>query len=212
MGGEYKMKKILFLGDSITDTGRNTQAGSMESIGQGYVVMIAGALGVKDPAQYEFINRGITGNRIVDLYARIKSDCWNLAPDVISILIGVNDVWHEFSNCNGVDASRYEEMYRIILKETKKRLPKVQFLLMEPFVLQGTATIEHWEDFRIEVSKRAAVARSIAQEFGCAFLPLQKAFDEALTKAPADYWLKDGVHPTPAGHGLIAAEWLKAFL
>lgn len=206
------MKKILFLGDSITDTGRNTEAGSTESIGQGYVVIIAGTLGVKAPKQYEITNRGISGNRIVDLYARIKSDCWNLAPDVISILIGVNDVWHEFANCNGVDASRYEEMYRILIKETKKRLPSVKFLVMEPFVLQGSATMEHWEEFRFEVSKRAAVARSIAQEFDCTFVPLQKAFDEALKKAPADYWLKDGVHPTPAGHGLIAAEWLKAYL
>lgn len=206
------MKKILFLGDSITDTGRNTEAGSMESIGQGYVVMISGALGVRYPGQYETINRGISGNRIVDLYARIKSDCWNLSPDVISILIGVNDVWHELSNYNGVDARRYEEMYHTIIEETKRVLKTAKFLIMEPFVLEGTATINQWEVFHSEVSKRAAAARRIAQTFDCTFLPLQERFNEALAKAPADYWLKDGVHPTPAGHGLIAREWQKAYL
>ena len=103
--------KILFQGDSITDVGRNTNNGSLNSIGQGYPCLIASRLGADEPETYEFVNRGISGNRIVDVYARIKADCWNLAPDLLSILIGVNDVWPEFGGKNGVDAKRFYNVY-----------------------------------------------------------------------------------------------------
>ncbi|MCQ2440740.1 MAG: GDSL-type esterase/lipase family protein [Clostridia bacterium] len=87
------MKKILFFGDSITDCGRNRD--NDDSLGQGYPLLIKSELGFENPERYTFLNRGISGNRIVDLYARIKKDLINLAPDYVSILIGVNDVWHE---------------------------------------------------------------------------------------------------------------------
>jgi lysophospholipase L1-like esterase len=100
------MKKVLFLGDSITDAQRSYQEDEHHYIGQGYTEMVAGKLALEHPGMYEFTNKGISGNRIVDLYARIKKDCWNLKPDYISILIGVNDVWHELEDENGVDAKR----------------------------------------------------------------------------------------------------------
>ena len=119
--------RILFQGDSITDVGRNTNNGSTLSMGQGYPLMVAGDLGAAYPGQYEFLNRGISGNRIVDIYARIKCDCWNLEPDVLSLLIGVNDVWHEVgAGRNGVDAARFEKMYRILVEDTLERFPKMK--------------------------------------------------------------------------------------
>lgn len=203
--------KILFLGDSITDTGRNTGSGSLVSIGQGYALIADARLSVDYPQKFEFINRGISGNRIVDIYARIKADCWNLEPDVISLLIGVNDVWHEVGNKNGVDAKRFERIYSMLISDTLERLPRCKFMILEPFVLHGGATDEKWDIFTGETALRAEAARRVAAETKQLFLPLQRKFDEACSLAPSTYWLGDGVHPTPAGHQLIADAWLDAF-
>ena len=204
--------KILFLGDSITDVGRNTNNGSLISIGQGYPLLVDACLSVKYPGEYTFENLGISGNRIVDVYARIKADCWNRKPDLVSILIGVNDVWHEFGGHNGVEADRFYNVYRMLVTDTKRALPESRkMILMEPFVLKASATEGAWDAFRSETEKRAEAVRRIAGETGQIFLPLQAMFDEAAQKMPASYWLGDGVHPTPAGHGLIADAWVKCF-
>ena len=105
------MKTILFQGDSITDAGRNRENDA--NLGVGYPTLIKGELGFEEPGEFCFLNRGIGGNRIVDLYARIKMDIINLKPDVMSILIGVNDVWHDFSMHNGVDAEKFYKIYFI---------------------------------------------------------------------------------------------------
>ena len=203
--------KILFQGDSITDVGRNTDRGSLQSIGQGYALMVTGELGARYPGQYTFENRGISGNRIVDLYARIKVDCWNLEPDVISILLGVNDVWHEFGNKNGVEANRFENVYRMLIEDSLAKLPNVKLILLEPFALPGTATEGKWNEFFVEVVKRSQIVQKLAQEYQLSFVPLQKKLEDACKLCPAEYWLGDGVHPTPAGHRLIADAWLEVF-
>ena len=203
--------KILFQGDSITDVGRNTNNGSLISIGQGYPCLITARLGADEPGKYEFVNRGISGNRIVDVYARIKADCWNLEPDLLSVLIGVNDVWHEFGGRNGVEANRFYNVYRMLVSDTQERLPGIRMILMEPFVLKASATEGAWDLFRSETEKRAEAVKRIAEECGVTFLPLQEMFDRAAEIAPASYWLGDGVHPTPAGHQLIADTWIRTF-
>lgn len=203
--------KILFQGDSITDVGRNTERGSQQSIGQGYALMVTGELGARYPGQYTFENRGISGNRIVDLYARIKVDCWNLEPDVISILLGVNDVWHEFGNGNGVEADRFEKVYRMVIEDTLAKLPNVKFILMEPFALPCTATEGRWEEFYQEIQKLSQIVQNLAKEYHLSYVPLQKKLEEVTTPELSDYWLGDGVHPTPAGHRLIADAWLEVF-
>ena len=204
--------RIVFQGDSITDVGRNTNNGSLISMGQGYPLMITGDLSAKYPGEYEFVNRGISGNRVVDIYARIKKDCWNLEPDVLSLLIGVNDVWHEFNpDANGVDAARFEKMYRILAQDTLERFPNCKIIAMEPFVLHGPAVDENWEGFYSEVLLRAKAVRKVAEELGLIFVPLQEKLEEACKLQPSTYWLGDGVHPTPAGHRLIANAWEEAF-
>ena len=204
--------KILFLGDSITDVGRNTSSGSLVSIGQGYPCLISAKIGAQYPTAHEFINRGISGNRIVDVYARIKADCWNHNPDLVSILIGVNDVWHEFGGHNGVEADRFYNVYKMLVTDTRAALPDSRkMILMEPFVLKASATEGAWDAFRGETEKRAAAVKRIAEETDQIFLPLQAMFDEAEKRAPASWWLGDGVHPTPAGHQLIADAWMKTF-
>lgn len=204
--------KILFQGDSITDCGRNTSNGSTISIGQSYPMLIDGRLSVDYPGKFVFENYGISGNRIVDVYARIKKDCWNREPDVLSILIGINDVWHEVGESrNGVDAERFYNVYRMLVADTLKRFPNMDMILMEPFVLKASATVDNWEYFNTETKLRAEAVKQIAGEFNKVFLPLQDKFDEAMKICPAAYWAADGVHPTPAGHQLIADQWIAAF-
>ncbi len=205
-----KRTTILFQGDSITDAGRSGNAD--EYRGSGYPTMAAGQLNLREPGKYTVINRGISGNRVLDLYARWKRDCLNLCPDVVSILIGVNDVWHELDFQNGVDANQYEMVYNLLLDETQEKLPGVKLIVLEPFVLKGTATAEHWEYFAAEVAQRAAAAKRVAQAHKAVFVPLQKLLDDACADGTASSeWLIDGVHPTAAGHALIAREWLAAF-
>lgn len=203
--------KILFQGDSITDVGRNTDRGSTISMGQGYPLLVDARLSVKYPQQFQFLNFGISGNRVVDIYSRIKADFWNHQPDVFSLLIGVNDVWHEVGHHNGVDARRFENVYRMLIDDTLRELPELKIIAMEPFVLPGTATTGLEDYFRTEVSARAEAVRRVAGEYQLIFLPLQKLLDDACAIAPASYWLSDGVHPTPAGHQLIADAWIDAF-
>ena len=203
------MKTILFQGDSITDAGRSRENDAL--LGHGYPTLVKGALGFEHPNQYAVLNRGISGNRVVDLYARIKVDFINLKPDVLSILIGVNDVWHEFGSNNGVEAEKFFKVYGMLIEEIKEALPEVKIMILEPFVLKAAATEGNWEAFQCEVQKRAQKAKAIAEKYGLYFVPLQEKFDEAAELAPNDYWLQDGVHPTTAGHELIKREWLKCF-
>ena len=209
-------KFVLFQGDSITDAHRSKELDRY--MGDGYAVMVAGALGAEYPGEYTFLNRGVSGNRSVDLYARIKQDIINLKPDYLSILIGVNDVWHEYTRQNGVSAEKFELVYSLIIEEIKQALPDIRIMILEPFVLQGekTRTTEEfpgrWEHFSGEVPLRAQAAQRIAEKYGLVFVPLQEIFDAAERMEPSDgYWLADGVHPTAAGHELIKRQWLKGF-
>lgn len=201
--------KILFQGDSITDVGRPRDHDFF--MGSGYATLVSAHLGFEEPGKYEFVNRGVSGNRIVDVYARMKVDILNLKPDIMSILIGVNDVWHEFSYQNGVDAEKFYKVYAMLIEEVKAALPDIKIMILEPFALKARATEEHWEEFRSETEKRAAMAKKIADTYNLPFIPLQKGFDELAAKVTPDYWLFDGVHPSPMGHEYIKTQWLKAF-
>ncbi|MBQ7921713.1 MAG: SGNH/GDSL hydrolase family protein [Clostridia bacterium] len=203
------MKTILLQGDSITDAGRSREYDL--PMGYGYPTLLNGRIGHDYPGQYKVLNRGISGNRIVDLYARIKSDIINLKPDIMSILIGVNDVWHEFSKKNGVAPEKYYKIYDMLIEEVKEALPDTKMIILEPFVLNGAATKEHWEDFSNEVRKLAEKSRLLAQKHDLPFIELQDKFTEAAKLVSDEYWLSDGVHPTTAGHELIAREWMKVF-
>lgn len=208
-------KRILFQGDSITDWGRNRE--QFYDTGSGYANLVRAELGADYPGEYEFINRGIGGNRIVDLYARIKADFVNLQPDYASIYIGVNDAWHEIVWSNGVDTEKFERIYGMLIDEVKTACPQCKLMIIAPFVLEGNCTCNTEEipdrlaRFQKDVAEKAAAAKRIAEKYGLPFVELQPAFDEACTKAPADHWVLDGVHPTPCGHEIIKRLWIKTF-
>lgn len=204
------MKTFIILGDSITDCSRNRD--DIDSMGMGYPAVVAATIGTQYPQKFRFINEGISGDRIVDVYSRIKRDILNQKPDYLSILIGVNDVWHELNDKNGVAAPKFEKIYSMLIEEIKEELPEIKIFLLEPFVTPGTGTDKYIDTFRSEIKLRSEAVQRIADKYNLTFIPLQCVFDEAMTKAPASYWTRDGVHPSTEGHGLIANELIKAVL
>ena len=204
---------ILFQGDSITDAGRDKgryYANDASGMGAGYVHhIVTQMLGRNPEQQYHFYNRGISGNKVFQLADRWEEDCIQLRPDVLSILIGVNDYWHtlSFGYKGGVDV--YEKDLRALLGRTKEQLPEIRLLIGEPFYVEGgTAIDERWAEGLLPYRK---AARQISQDFGAVFIPYHSIFTEALEQAPASYWCPDGVHPSLAGSYLMAEAWLAGF-
>lgn len=205
--------RIVFFGDSITDANhiRDRECGLHVAYGAGYVNHVAATLTDEDPRGYEIVNRGVSGNRTTELLVRINQDVWQEGPDVLSILIGVNDVLFEIMRRDGVDIGWFEQNYRLMIEGTRKRLPQTKIMLCEPFILKGSATAERWEEW-LEVKKYATVVESLAKEYGLIFVPLQKMLDEASERYGGDeYCAADGVHPTVAAAKLIARQWVKIF-
>jgi lysophospholipase L1-like esterase len=202
---------ILFQGDSITDAGRQNRESPKPndqiSMGNGYANMATSALLASRPnLNLTIFNRGISGNKVHQLDARWQRDCLDHKPDILSILIGVNDIWHGFQGKYDGTVQRYEDDYMALLEKTKKALPNVQLVICEPFVLKCGAVKENWFP---EFDRYRASARKVSDRFSTAFVPFQEMFDEAIKYAPPQYWAGDGVHPTPNGSALMADFWLQ---
>jgi lysophospholipase L1-like esterase len=200
---------ILFQGDSITDGGRQRTGSDFNHImGQDYAYMIAAQVGARYPERnLNFVNRGIGGNRIVDLAARWQTDTLDLRPNFLSILVGINDTLMTGDRSESVE--QYEQTYDKLLAETSAALPKTKIVLGEPFLLPVGKYQTNYAAELSEVRKRAAVVRRLAAKYHLPVIPYQQAFDRACSKAPAEHWSWDGVHPTYAGHWLMVEEWLK---
>ncbi len=210
------MKKILFQGDSITDCGRSREV--LTDVGNGYPYLVRAHYGLEKPGQFEIMNRGISGNRSVDVYARIKADIINLKPDYMSILMGVNDVWHELAIGNGVDTPKFEKIYTMLIEEVLEALPDIKLMILEPYALPGAATEGILEDgrdkypvFRKDTEDKAAACRRVAEKFNIPFVPLQAKLDEMQKAYGTECVSGDGVHPNVTGHLLIARAWMEAF-
>lgn len=196
---------VLFQGDSITDWGRNREDGA--SLGVGYSLMAASRVGHLYPEKnITFLNRGIGGNRTIDLQERWDTDCLDLKPNVLSIMIGINDTWRRYDNNENTPVEQYEARYRDLLQRATDKLD-VKLIMMEPFVLPVPEDRKLW---RTDLDPKIHVVRQLAREFGAVLVPLDGLFAEASTKADPAFWTPDGVHPSPAGHALIAEAWLKA--
>ncbi len=206
-----KGNTILFQGDSITDSSRSRRtaatANDANALGRGYVYMIASQLLAEYPADdLKIFNRGISGNKVFELAARWDTDCIDLKPDVLSILIGVNDIWHTLEGRYNGTIEKYENDYRALLERTLEVLPDVKLVICEPFVLRCGAVNDKWFP---EFNGYRASASKIANEFNARFVPFQTMFDKAIENTSPEYWAADGVHPTIAGAALMAKEWLK---
>ncbi len=203
------MKTFLFQGDSITDAIRFRTKDQF--MGSGYPTMVAGKLSTQYPGELTFINRGISGDRSIDMYARIKKDVLLLKPQYLSILIGVNDVWHELEYKNGVDPDKYERNLKMFISEIKEAIPDIVIFVLEPFCLHGESTDQYYEPFRAMVDEMMVKAKKVAEDCEVIFVPLQDKMNEFAEKASPQYVLIDGVHPTWCGHAIIADALTEAF-
>ncbi len=203
---------VLFQGDSITDAGRNREqaatANEQRALGNGYAWLAASELLVERPNDVlKFFNRGISGNKVFQLAERWQADCLDLRPNVLSILIGVNDFWHTLDGKYNGTVEIYERDYRALLDRTRKALPRTRFVICEPFVLRTGAVNDKWFP---QFDAYRAAARKVAREVHADFIPFQAMFDEAVKYAPPNQWAGDGVHPTSSGASLMAHAWLRA--
>jgi lysophospholipase L1-like esterase len=203
---------ILFQGDSITDAGRNRDDNSYNNpgaLGSGYAMLTGGELLEKYASlNLKFINRGVSGNKVFQLAERWDKDCLDIKPDILSILIGVNDIWHKLEgNYNGT-VEIYKNDYIALLDRTKKALPEVKLIICEPFAVPGVKAVD--DKWYPEFYGYQKAAMEVAAQFRATFIPYQRIYNEAITRAPGVYWTGDGVHPTLAGAQLMARAWVEA--
>lgn len=203
---------ILFQGDSITDAGRKKDENSVNNaaaLGTGYAMLAASELLYKHTGKnLQIYNRGISGNKVYQLAERWDKDALDLKPNVLSILIGVNDFWHKIQGRYEGTIDVYKKDYKALLDRTKQKLPDLKLIIGEPFAVSGIKAVD--EKWFPAFNEYRVAAREIAEQYGAVFIPYQSVYDKAQSSAPGVYWTFDGVHPSVAGARLMAEAWLKA--
>jgi lysophospholipase L1-like esterase len=206
-----KALTFLFQGDSITDGNRGRSLDPNHIMGHGYAFSVASRIGADFPeAGFTFYNRGISGHKITDLKKRWETDTLNLKPDVLSILIGINDTGATINKpAEATTTEEFENIYRSLLNDCQRANPEILFVLGIPFVYPVGKRAENFELWRNDTNNRQVVIRKLAGEFDAVLIDYPAVFDKAIQKAPIDYWIWDGVHPTVFAHELMAREWMK---
>ena len=205
-----KNDTILFQGDSITDAGRDKKneqnPNDQGALGRGYPLLAgSGILGSHPDLSLRVYNRGISGHKVPDLQKRWQKDTLDLKPAVVSILIGVNDIWHKMNGRYDGTVETYKTGFDALIKETQKALPDATIVICEPFVLRCGAVKDSWFP---EFDQRRAAAREVAEGNGTLWVPFQDMFDKAVAAGSRpEHWANDGVHPSFEGHSLMAQTW-----
>ncbi|CAM4382714.1 lysophospholipase L1-like esterase [Paenibacillus endophyticus] len=196
---------VLFQGDSITDAGRNRSDSA--NLGSGYANLVTALFKSKYPEkQAAFLNRGVSGDRVVDLERRWEEDCLSLTPTWLSVYVGINDTWRRYDSNNPLSTEEYYVTYRRLLHTAKEQL-NANLILIEPFVLPVNDSQKQWRE---DLDPKIQAVRELAGEFKTLYVPLDGLFAQAATQTGPAYWAPDGVHPSPAGAALIAHAWLQA--
>ncbi|MFN8346389.1 MAG: SGNH/GDSL hydrolase family protein [Spirosomataceae bacterium] len=206
-----KALTFVFQGDSITDGNRGRSLDPNHIMGHGYAFSIASRIGADFPeAGFTFYNRGISGNKITDLQKRWETDTLQLKPDVLSILIGINDTNAAlYKPAEATSVEEFERIYRTLLTDCRHAHPEILFVLGIPFVYPVGKRAENFEQWRADTQLRQTVVRKLGAEFDAVIVDYPAIFEKAFQKAPADYWIWDGIHPTVFAHELMAREWIK---
>ena len=209
--GKRENLVFLFQGDSITDGNRGRNLDPNHVMGHGYAFSIASRLGADYPEKkLTFYNRGVSGNKVTDMEARWQKDTLDLKPDVLSILVGINDSASVvFNRPPVVSPEQFEEVYRSLMDRTKSQFPEVLLVLCNPFNLPVGKVKDNWPAYHADLEKRQIIVARLAEQYHAVFVDFQSVFDKACKRAAPDYWMWDGVHPTVAGHELMAREWSK---
>lgn len=209
-----KIKNLIFLfqGDSITDGNRGRNTDPNHIMGHGYAFSVASRIGA-DFAESDlaFYNRGISGNKITDLASRWKKDALDIKPDVLSILIGINDASAMIKEPEVKESSidQFENTYRDILLQSRKQNPELLVVLCLPFVYSVAKVEKDWEKYYSTVARLKVRVNKLAIEFNAVVVDFPSVFDKAIKRKPVEYWIWDGIHPTVPAHELMAREWIK---
>lgn len=207
---------VMFTGDSITDCQRLE---SEDGLGFGYPLRVAGEWGLRHPDRpVTWLNTGVGGHKVRDLEARWRTDALDARPDVVSILVGVNDMgWHTLDPEGYViPVEEFEAGYDRLLAPLAEA--GTELILIEPFLLPIHGVVEagdvligekEREEWRTDLDPKIQVVRKLARTYGAQLLAADGMFAELATTAGPEYWAADGVHPTPAGHAALAAAWLR---
>ncbi|WP_330998110.1 SGNH/GDSL hydrolase family protein [Fictibacillus phosphorivorans] len=190
--------KIIFIGDSITASNKNTDP---DRLGDGYVRMIKEVLS----KEVTVVNKGVNGHRVTDLPFRWQRDVIDLEPDLLSVSIGINDVWRQLDSpqLEQVDVSQFEEVYRGLLSQLS---PKTKLVLMEPTIIKENTQSQ---GNQLLIPYVEAV-RNLAKEFDAVLVPTHEVFINHLNKKPDVSLTTDGVHMRRKGNELMAKTWLEA--
>jgi acyl-CoA thioesterase I len=206
MTAAHGLQRLVFIGDSITDSGRDRS--NPTDLGTGYVSLLASMLEEEHQhPRHMLINRGVSGDRAADVEARWAADCLDLSPDVITLLVGVNDTWRRFDSADPTSIEDYAASIDAVLASTRE-CSDARLMLMEPFVLHVAPVTSEWDE---ELSARQAVVADAAARFGATLVALQGAFHAAARETEPAALLRDGVHPTGTGYAVIARAWREAF-
>lgn len=202
---------ILFQGDSVTDTGRfkdgEAPTGYESNLGYGYPMLVSAVLNSKFfDLNLRFINRGVNGDSVAKLQARWQADTLNHKPDVVSVMVGVNDMWRRIGENNPVSPQEFEDSYRDILSQTESIGAKI--IIIEPFINIIRDEMNYWHE---DLMEKIPVCRKLSREFNTEYIPMDSIMQEAGRLCSPQHWTLDGAHPTVAGHGLIAENYLKIF-
>ena len=198
--------KILFQGDSVTDAGRDKR--NYHDLGNGYPKYAAELITKAHPdTEFEFINFGISGNRTGQLFDRLYKDAIIFQPDFISVLIGINDVWHRYGADRVATSDEQIELnYRSILSELRSKT-NAKIMILSPFLLDCDCREEIREDLKVVIP----MIKRLAEEYADAYVPLNEYFDKALKTMPEPrYYSKDGVHPNENGAKFIGEIYAEA--
>lgn len=194
---------VLFQGDSVTDTGRFEH----NDLGRGYPMFVESWFSAQHVGMnVRFMNRGVSGNRSEDVLKRWKEDCVDLKPDLVSILIGINDCWRRYDSDLITTAEQYYVNCKKMISRTKEETD-AEIVLMEPFLLPFTEEQKTWRE---DLNPKIDALRELAGEYRLTLIPLDGIFNSVSALKEPGFWTQDGVHPTNEGHALIAREWLKA--
>ena len=201
-----KKIKIVFQGDSITDAGRDKR--NYHDVGPGYPkYAVEGILAAFPEIEFEFINQGISGNRTSQLFDRLSADALAFEPDVISILIGINDIWHRYGGGKvATTDAQFALNYRCILERIRKET-SAKIVILAPFLLDK----EPYAGMRDDLARALPIVRALAEEFADVYIPLDEYFEEALKTQPEPlYYSGEGVPPNANGAAFIARHYVEA--
>ncbi len=200
------MLKILFQGDSVTDCGRDRDCET--SLGTGYASKVALVCDTLFPEkQLQFVNRGVSGDRVCNLLERYEEDFLKVQPDVVSILIGINNTWRRYDANDGTELEKFRAEYELLLSKIKKDMPNTKIIIIEPFLMNSVEERMLWRE---DLNPKIMAIRELARTYADAYIALDGILQQYVIDGYSDGEIaEDAVHPSDLGHSFMARAYIQ---